>query len=83
MSIGIIWTLLRSSWIAKWAALAMGVLTVYGINNHFVAKRAIKKLVHASKIEGKKRNVKAAKLRDDVRKPGAADRLRRAACRDC
>lgn len=40
-------------------------------------------IIETSKEEGKKANEKATAAHDAARKPGAAERLRKSACRDC
>ncbi len=62
------------------ALLAFGALQV---NNQIVRTKAVERVVTKSKKVAKKRNAKAAKIRRKARRPGAAERLLRDACRDC
>lgn len=61
------------------AQIGMGIIALFGvwkINNHFVAKSAVKKVVVASQKAGKKRNAKARKIRNSTTPGNAAKRLR-------
>lgn len=72
-----------STTLGKILAGVAAFLIAWKVNNYVVAQNTTKKIVRASKIEGKKRNARASEIRQKTRQPGAADRLRRDACRDC
>lgn len=62
------------------AQIGMGIVALFGIwqiNNHYVAKGAVKKVVQASKKEGKRRNANVRKIRSRIDRNGAMQRLRK------
>lgn len=64
-------------------AAAGAALLVTSCVVHSLEQRGANKLIAKSQIEGTKANVKNATIRDRARTPGAAERMRREACRDC
>ena len=65
------------------AVCAAGAIAVWTSTVHKIEARGADKLVLASKAEGKKANEKNDAVRARASKPGAADRMRNAFCRDC
>ena len=63
--------------------IAAGALTFLGAYGWHKENVGIRKVVQASKAEGKRNNAKSAKIRQDTRKPGAFNRLLESDCRDC
>lgn len=71
-----------------WRIVASGavvsvLVTSCVVRDRSVEQRGAAKVVEASKKEGAKANAINSKVRADARKPGAADRLLKSACRDC
>ena len=61
----------RRSLLAQIAAGVIAFLGIWKLNNLSVEKKAVKKVVQASKAAGKKRNAQTAKIRSSI-KPGDA-----------
>jgi len=78
-----LWKLGTQNWWGRIIAASMALLIAWKANNYFVGKKAVSRFVESSVKDGKKRNAKAAEVRASARQPGAAERLRRDACRDC
>lgn len=71
-----------SLWGRLVAGLAVG-LVVLSVNNAVQRSKGATAVVAASKEKGKAANAKNEKVRAAARQPGAAERLRQSACRDC
>jgi hypothetical protein len=81
-------------WITEWIAPRLfklagaGVIAVIGVSSCLVRDAHLRQegkqeIVQASKEAGAQANAANEKVRADAAKPGAAERLRREACRDC
>lgn len=53
------------------------------VRDRSIEQRGATKVVSASQKAGAKANAINAKVRDDARKPGSLERLRKSSCRDC
>ena len=67
----------RQSLIAQIAIGVIALLGVWKLNNYYVAKSAVKKVVQASQKEGKKRNARVRKIRRNIDRNTAMQRLRK------
>ena len=76
------------NWIvgSLWGRLVAGALVglvALGVNNAVQRGKGAATVVEASREKAKIANAKNEKVRADARRPGAAERLRDTACRDC
>ena len=53
------------------------------VRDRSIEQRGATKVVSASQKAGAKANAINAKVRDDARRPGSLERLRKSSCRDC
>lgn len=67
----------KGSLLAQIVAGALALGAVWKVNNVVVAKKAVKKVVQASKQEGRKRNARVKKLRRRIVRTTAMQRLRK------
>ncbi len=76
------------NWIvgSMWGRLVAGALVglvALGVNNAVQRSKGAAAVVEASREKAKVANAKNEKVRADARRPGAPERLRDTACRDC
>ena len=76
LAIGGIFNFFRKSLIAQIIAGAIAFAGIWTVNNMFVERKAIKKVVQASKVAGTKRNEKSDKIRSSIKPSDAMRRLR-------
>lgn len=71
----------------RYAAAALGVVAIFSLwlwrHDAKIEARAEAKVIERSVEAGKKANAEAGKAHDAAARPGAAERLRKSACRDC
>ena len=71
------------SWVGRVVAGVLVGFVALQVNNAVQRSKGAATVVAESKEKAKDANAKSEKARADARKPGAADRLLRDACRDC
>ena len=76
-------SIVRGSWITRYASIALVGIAAYWGHNTFIKDQARKALVAESKKEGEKKNAKSKSVRQRTSRPGAAARLLKSDCRDC
>lgn len=72
-----------SKLLKPWHIIVAAFVAWTGIVGVKAYRKGGEAVIEASKIEGKKNEKAAAKAHERARAPGAADRLRDSACRDC
>lgn len=77
---------LLAGWPARIGVIVAAVVALFGLRAWDISTQQAKgaaKVVEASKQVGAKANAESEKARRAAAAPGAAERLRRDACRDC
>lgn len=77
------WAILRGSWALQLAtAIGLGLLA-FKANNTYREYKGGQAVIAKSEKAGKVANEKASEAHDAATRPGAVERLRKSACRDC
>lgn len=82
MSIIIGW-LAWTRFLQPWHIIVAAFVAWTGIVGVKAYRKGGEAVIEASKVEGKKNEIKAAKAHERARAPGAAERLMKDSCRDC
>lgn len=81
--LSIVWQWIVRSMIGRVVAGAIVFVVAWSLNNAWQRKKGAEQIITQSIAKGKAANEQNAKIRAQVKAPGAAERVLRDFCRDC